>query len=239
VSSQVYTHHFESKDAFTTFSALKQVESNIIALKTMPQTDVKKLLAEDKELEGLDVPFRFGYGIDVNYTLKDGIWINKGEKRIWSLRVSSPGAYSLNFIFSELSLAPDAELYIFNPNGSVVYGPVTAKQNIEEGTFLTDLVKGDEVVIQLIEPSASKASSVLEISKVVHAYKNMYPSESELGLRAAVLSCYVDVACNTNWNIESNAVAVVLLSNGTSLCSGSLLNNTAQNYIPYFLSAYH
>ncbi|GAH60973.1 unnamed protein product, partial [marine sediment metagenome] len=38
---------------------------------------------------------------------------------------------------------------------------------------------------------------------------------------------------------ESNAVALVLLANGDSLCSGSLLNNTAQDFRAYFLTAFH
>jgi len=29
-------------------------------------------LEEDRYLEGLDMPFRFGHGFDVDYTIKDG-----------------------------------------------------------------------------------------------------------------------------------------------------------------------
>jgi hypothetical protein len=238
-SAQVYTHYSESKDALKSFPALKQVEAEKIALKKMPQVDVNKLLEEDRELEGLDIPFRFGNGFDVDYTLEDGTWSEEGKTRIWSMKFSSPGAYSLNFIFSELSLASGTELYVFNPDGSMVYGPVTAEQNISEGTFLTDLVMGDEVVIQLIEPGISEEKSNLKISGVVHAYKNMFPFENSIGLRAATLTCHNDVACFPAWELESNAVALVLLPSGTSFCSGSLLNNTAANYKPYFLSAFH
>ncbi len=52
-------------------------------------------------------------------------------------------------------------------------------------------------------------------------------------------SCEKDVACYPNWVNESNAVAMVLLSSGNALCSGSILNNTAQNYRAYFLTAFH
>jgi hypothetical protein len=54
--AQVYTHHFEAKNAFESFPALKQAEMKT-PLKTMPQFNVKKLLDEDRKLEGLDVPF--------------------------------------------------------------------------------------------------------------------------------------------------------------------------------------
>jgi Skp family chaperone for outer membrane proteins len=59
-SAQVQTQHFEAKNAFESFPALKQAEMKIAAPKTMPQFDAKQLLEEDLELEGLDVPFRFG-----------------------------------------------------------------------------------------------------------------------------------------------------------------------------------
>ncbi|GHV49335.1 hypothetical protein FACS1894181_07980 [Bacteroidia bacterium] len=54
-SAQVYTHYFENKDAFKSFPALKQMEANKLVLKKMPQVNVKKLLEEDKELEGLEL----------------------------------------------------------------------------------------------------------------------------------------------------------------------------------------
>ena len=54
----------------------------------------------------------------------------------------------------------------------MVYGPITEKQNIPKGYnfFLTDLIAGDEVVIQLSEPNISKETSKLKISKAIHAY---------------------------------------------------------------------
>ena len=58
-------------------------------------------------------------------------------------------------------------------------------------------------------------------------------------LRAAAYSCHNDIACHSGWIFESSGVALVLLASGTSYCSGSLLNNTMQNYKPYFLTAFH
>jgi V8-like Glu-specific endopeptidase len=242
-SAQVTTSFFEAKDGFKTYPKLKQLkaEPKSVVLKEMQKVNIRQLLEEDKEMELLDVPFRFGYGMDVSYATKDGDWSKADSNRIWSLRIISKGAYSLNFIFSELHLAPRAELYIYNPDGSVIYGPVTEEQDIKQKgqTFLTDLIAGDESIIQIIEPDTSTETSTLRISRVVHAYKNTFSSFNNTGLRAASLTCHNDVACYPAWDTQSNGVAVVLLSSGTSICSGSLLNNTAQNGIPYFLTAFH
>ncbi|RRD69574.1 T9SS C-terminal target domain-containing protein [Tannerella forsythia] len=52
-------------------------------------------------------------------------------------------------------------------------------------------------------------------------------------------SCNNNVACFPAWSKESDAVALVLLSNGTEWCSGSLLMTANQSFRPYFLSAFH
>jgi hypothetical protein len=148
LSAQVSSTFFESKDAFETFPTLKQKIIKAIPIKTMQQVNVAKLKGEDQSREGMgDVPFRFGYGFDVNYTLEDGTWEKQDSVNVWNLKITSPGAYSLNFIFEKLFLSEGAELYIFNPDGSMVYGPVTDAQNKSGETFLTDLVAGDEAVI--------------------------------------------------------------------------------------------
>jgi hypothetical protein len=240
MSSQVTSYYFENKDAFAEYPFLKDISKEEIPVKVMPSFDVNKLLQEDKGNEGLDIPFRFGYGFDVDYTLKDGVWEERDGKRIWSLRVLSHDAYSINFIFSKLALSPQAELYIYNPDGRMVYGAVTAEQNIPDGfdSFLTDIIAGDEVIICLIEPSGAKETSSLVISRVVHAYVNMFPSNDESS-QSVGLTCHNNVACYPNWETESKGVALILLSTGDAVCTGSLINNTSQNQTPLFLTAFH
>jgi hypothetical protein len=166
MKAQVLSTIFESKNALETYPALKQKITKSIPRKTMQQVNVAKLKEEDKLKEGMgDVPFRFGYGFDVNYTLEDGIWEQQDSVNVWSLKITSSGAYSLNFIFEQLFLAKGAQLYIFNSDESMVYGPVTEAQNESGETFLTDIVAGDEVVVQLIEPKTVEKRSFLKISK--------------------------------------------------------------------------
>ncbi|MDR0574311.1 MAG: hypothetical protein LBG96_09835 [Tannerella sp.] len=232
--AQVSTHIFESKDAFKMFPGLKQRESVTIPVKQMPPVKVDSLLKEDEANASQGVPFRFGYGMDVNYMMDDGIWEEQSSVRVWSMKVTSMGAYSINFIFSDMVLSSEAELYIYNPAGMAVYGPVTSAQNA--AVFLTDLVAGDEVVIQLTEPVDAKERSSLKVSRVVHGYVNMFPFSTDA---RAILTCYNDVACYPEWLQESDGVALVLLGNGNSLCTGSLLNNTSGSFKPYILTAFH
>ena len=235
VKAQIPTFYYEKKDAFYHYPSLRS--SQVIQTKTMPGFDIDKLLEEDKEKEGIVGPFRFGYVFEVNYSLKDGTWEELETVRIWRMKFVSPGAYSLNFVFNELYLTQDAQLYIFNTKGTMIYGPVIAKYNLSDEKFLTDLIAGDEVIIQLTEPKTGKEQSRLKISSVVHGYKNTFPFDIENSPKVASLTCHKDVTCST-WLKESDGVALILI-NPNSFCTGSLLNNTSQNYLPFVLTAFH
>jgi hypothetical protein len=81
--AQVTTTVFYEKDAFKAIPALKQSEAKDAALKKMQTVDIKKFLDEDAELEGaVGLPFRFGYGFDVDYGLEDGTWVKQKDKRV-------------------------------------------------------------------------------------------------------------------------------------------------------------
>jgi len=206
----------------------------------MPKFDINLLLEEEEAVKGMDVPYRFGKRFDVNYSLTDGKWTEVDSGRVWLMKVTSPAAYSINFIFNELSLTERAELYIYSTDGSMVYGPVTSMQNLKNGLFFTDLVKGESVVLYLFEPSKIKESSKLRISGIIHAFKDVYAGlfESGKGLNDSD-TCEKDVACYPAWGNESDAVARTIVGGGNYFCSGSLINNTAQDFKAYFLSAFH
>jgi hypothetical protein len=202
VSAQVNDRYFENKDAFKTFPQLVPANGSMV-VKTMPSFNIDSLLKDDRELEERGgYPFRFGYAFDVNYTLEDGKWITDGDRSVWSMRFHSKGAYSLNYAFSELALSPEAELYVFSSDGSMVYGPVTATQNTTDGWFYTIPVSGEDGIIQLIEPAFAKGRSRLTISQVIYGYKNVTPSlENPLAL-----TCHNNVCNYPAWTDYSDAV---------------------------------
>ena len=240
---QVATRFFTPQESLKrNKSLLSKSDLEKLVLRTMPTIDVGKLLEEDKDLEGLDVPLNTGYIFDVDYTLKDGLWNDINSKRVWSMRFHSKGAYYMNFTFSELNLSSGAELYISNIDGSMVYGPITAEQNVDKGVFITDLISGDDVVIQLVESGGTNDESILRINKVVHGYRDYYSyAGMSRNVNSDTWTCHNDVNCYPIWKNESNGVALVIIQrdNKQGFCTGSLLNNTALNKKSYFLSAFH
>jgi hypothetical protein len=83
----------------------------------MPEFDMNSLLKEDEMNKNLNIPFRFGKEFDVNITLDDGIWLKNDKESIWAMKITSNGAYSINFIFKNLFLPQGSELYIFATMG--------------------------------------------------------------------------------------------------------------------------
>lgn len=153
------------------------------------------------------------------------------------MEFNSKGAKSINFVLKNLNLVEGAELYAFNRDGTVVYGPVTHLDNTKESVFLTDLIQGEHVTLYIHEPDNGKENSTLLIKRVVHGYRGL--GEMTNGSPGASENCNNNIECFPAWDIHSDAVGLVLLSDGDEWCSGSLLMSADQSFRPYFLSAFH
>ena len=203
----------------------------------MPSFELTDCYLDECLDKDTDIPYQFGFAFDVEYTLDDGLWQDVEDGRVWTIKIVSSGALSLNFILDNFSLPQGGTLEIVNKECDVLYGPVFNDAIPSSGHFLTDLIKGDEAIFFLYEPKEYKGQSSLSIRRIIHGYKMCDFNESD-GLRTSS-SCNIDVACYPQYNKESKSVGRVLLSGGTSFCSGSLMMTTDMSFKPYFLTAFH
>jgi uncharacterized repeat protein (TIGR01451 family) len=204
---------------------------------TMPPVDVAALLAEDVEREAAGLPPRFAHPIDVQINPATvGTWTSFGnDTRRWRLRIVSPGAVSLNLGFSRYTMPPGGRLLVYTPDQRASIGPFTASDNDAHGQLWTSILPGDEIVLDLTIPAGAVPLLALNLASVNHGYV-------DLGRAIAPESgaCNVDVVCPEGdlWREEIRSVAVYSVG-GSSVCSGALINNTAQDLTPYFLTAHH
>ena len=82
-------------------SIIKELKKNV-PIFTTPSFDTQKLIEQDILDSEQNIPYRFGYNIstDINffdYAVCDTL--DNGDK-VFRLKISSPQAYSINFIFN-------------------------------------------------------------------------------------------------------------------------------------------
>ncbi|MDP6684659.1 MAG: T9SS C-terminal target domain-containing protein, partial [Candidatus Marinimicrobia bacterium] len=122
-------------------------------IESMEPIDIQALLEEDQEA-GKDVPFRFGYGIEVDFDLgSSGTWeeLENGD-RVWRLAIKSPNAYSINIVYDDFYLPDGGEFYVYSADKNYIIGAFTEGNNKEDGVFATQPVPGDHVILEYFEP---------------------------------------------------------------------------------------
>ncbi len=212
----------------------------------MPPFDEAAYRSEDSINDLFKIgPWRFGYKHQVSYTLENsGEWtVLPNGDRIWQLHIKSKDAISMNFIFQNLHIPDGASIYLVKPDYSGYLGAYTSINNNAEKILGTDLISGEEAIIEYYEPYAVTGQGTLMVTDIVHGYRDISLHENEImkGLNDSG-DCNRDVRCLTDpeplWVNESHSVAMIVVG-GNGSCTGTLVNNTAEDGTPYFLTADH
>ncbi len=208
-----------------------------IARLPLPKVDLfRELLADEKRASRGRVahyaavievdadPWRFG-----NWEAADN-----GRAR-WQLRIHSPGALSLSLAFTDFNLPQGAWLNITSLEGEVLAGPFTDADNEEHGQLWTPPLTTDEVLLSVELPMGVLDHLRLLLTRVHHGYAGFgQPSAAKSG------SCQRDLVCadNESWNRLGRSVGLISVE-GVRYCTGFLINNTAQDQKPLFVTAGH
>lgn len=215
------------------WSTLSQAQAETLAL---PAPDIQAALAADAAQPG-PRPYRFAVAVPVQITpATHGQWqtLSDGRQQ-WRLPVTSADAKTLNFAFTRFELPEGAQLSVSAPDGGDRQGPYS-RHHATAGQLWTPPVRGSAAVIELTLPVAAGAGLGLELTRVNYGFRGFDREETE----SKALPCNLDVPCpeGDDWRNEIRAVARILVT-GVFACSGTMLNNTAQDFRPYFLTANH
>jgi len=213
----------------------------------MPELNRAELAAEDAVVDQYkEAPWRFGVEHEVQLNPSNaGSWSQASGKAIWQLGITCPEGTSMSFLFTNYDLPKGAELFIWSADRAQFLGSYNHINNSESGVFPVGLLQSDQAVIELSVPAALKSSVVLELSQIIHGYRSLLRNDfsevdEERGPFGNSGACNINVNCpsGADWQIEKRSVALIV-SGGSSLCSGVMVNNTAQDGTPYFLTANH
>ena len=223
--------------------------SEAIDFMTMPSINLNQLQQEDMVVDQVkSAPYRFGVEFEVALNAQNsGHWtfLPSQDMAIWTLGISCPGARTMNFVFSKYKMIKGASLYIWTSNRDEFIGSFNEKNNSDAQVLGTTILHADQVVIELQVPMSRMHEVELELGQVVHGYRPVLLSHfdddmEQRGPYGTSGSCNNNVNCavGADWQVEKRAVAMIL-SGGSALCTGSLVNNTANDGTPYFLTANH
>ena len=208
--------------------------------------DAEAARAEDSLREANGLPPRFAIPEAAWVTPEaHGSWENLNDRFVmWRTRISSPGAMSLNLGFTAYELPKGSRLSIYPAD---VNGPddlrgvvtFTERDNEDHGELWTPVILADDIVVELVLPVSERHNYRLELTSINKGYRYFGENFAELAAEKSG-SCNVDVVCpeGDGWRAEINSVAVIS-TGGSTFCTGSMLNNTAEDETPYFLTAYH
>lgn len=196
-----------------------------------------ELAVEDAQRDEAGLPWRFAVPHAVQLTPeRDGRWDRlPGGARRWRLEVASPGALSLNLGFPIYWLPRGATLSLRPAAGE---GPAVVfddRDNADHGELWTPVVLGDALVVELLVPAEVAAEPLLELGFINSGYRFFGEAPAaKSGL------CNVDVVCPEGdaWRQEIASVGLISI-HGSFTCSGAMVNNTAFDGKPYFLTAHH
>ncbi|MDR0536636.1 MAG: trypsin-like peptidase domain-containing protein [Tannerellaceae bacterium] len=210
----------------------------------MPAFDLNRELERDMEdSDGLRGSYRFAYKFmadfdrtnsGISYTLPDGT-------TVWRLGIRSKGALSINLIFSEYELPEGAQLFIYDPEQRQILGAFNHLNNSKLRILPVAPIGGDELIVEYQEPLNVSFRGRLTIGEINHAYralKGIEPGGDKSSFHCMPSPiCYAD---SIDDGLEKASRSAVLLTiNGTTACTGVLVNNTAEDGKPYLMTASH
>lgn len=209
--------------------------------------DYELLKRQDDSTGMMGKPERAGILINTDIRILDtGNWVSTSEYGIssWSVNIKVKGATGLAFYFNEFRLASGDKLYLYSEDRRHLIGAFTEKNNKPHSLFSTEIVMGESVIIELVSSEVFSPDRKFRISDVMVSYK---PIEFSLLDGSRVLldadSCEVNIKCEegANWLDQANGIIRIMVRNNQVAywCTGSVMNNTAQDFRPLILTADH
>jgi len=250
-----YSSQAQKSQGGTPFSYTNTVQAkSSLQKEVLQKPDVNALAIVDAQNASKDIPYRVGLNLPVNYnTINSGTWqTTPNGGSLWRLRIEVKDALALGLYYHNFFIPSGGKVFIYNEAENHVIGSFTDANNFQDQIRATQMIEGDIITVEYYAPPGVVATPIIEIKEVVYFYRGVEDFiapivEEATGqniLANKAQSCEIDVACapeNAGKADQINAAVHYSFSTGggTAVCSGSMLNNTAQDCTPYIFSAWH
>lgn len=192
-----------------------------------------------------DIPYRFGVNVDVDFSSEtNGIWTESVEgDRVWRMAIESDDALSINFVMDVYQIPEGGQVFVYSPDKKQLLGSFTKENTSPINSLAVGFIFGSKLIIEYVEPLAVSGQGYIHINQVTHGYRSVMERvdrEAKAGPFGNSGECNINVNCPEGLPFVSQKKSVALIvNNGNSVCTGALVNNTAEDATPYFLTANH
>jgi len=205
--------------------------------------NLQDLAQEDLLRDKQGVLYRIGVAIPTHLSPQNaGLWTsNPDGSRTWQIIISAPGAEAISYLFEQFVLHGGSSLRIQNLYGQDVH-PLLTSADVEVHQMQNAALCGGTTHLLTLTEPAYTTPSELYLDRIMYNYRSTgYGGAEKINESDP---CEVNVNCSPvgdPWQDEKRGVARIYVVEGNQAgwCSGSLVNNTAQDCKPYFLTALH
>jgi len=206
--------------------------------------DLKSLreIETEREAQGLIRNFAIPSDVDLSPADVGEITYHDDGFVSWSLRIQSKNAKNINLGFVWDNVPESTFVLLLDGNGEPADEPMLADLNNPNGEIYTAIVEGSamEVYAEVDADDWQAFLNSFRIKRISLGFLDFGEALDFGGNTLRSNACHTDVVCPEGdpWPSQISSVGAYTL-NGFGTCSGSLVNNTAEDGIPYFLSANH
>lgn len=228
---------------FSTFLERSNFPESEITSLNLLAVDIQSELKEDINKENKRIASAINLDIDL---LSEGYFLaEKNETLIYGILLKDENLKGLSVGMRNLNLSKNAKVFIRDlaEQRTDSVWPLRESGN----NILSRLYSGSEIYIEIHIPANEIRLSRVVLNKVFQLFDKSYadnPLTKSINTGFGSSStCQVNAACgvaNPYPNTKKSVVRIMMvLEEGLGFCSGSLMNNTADDRTPYILTAFH
>jgi len=204
----------------------------------MPAFNLDSVLREDAAgKDNMRSSYKFAHKFYTNIDISDAArTVLPDGTTVKQVGIRSSGAFSINLLLRDFEIPPGGKLFVYSADHSYVVGSFDYRNNSPEKVLPIQPVAGESVIVEYSEPPDAPFVGRFIIAEVNHDYRDFFKVEPVNDTSAH--NCMPDAICS-DANREAIRSTVLLMIDGTTGCSGSLINNSLDDGRPYLLTANH
>ncbi len=184
--------------------------------------------------------------VSVDYTMENsGYWTTlPGGERIWRLHLKAEDAVATMLYYKDFYIPEGGKLFIYSADKSQLLGAYTHHTHPSGGLFSTEFIGGEELILEYVASETSEETPRIYINEIGYGYNTAaLRAFCNMTTRSTSGTCMVNVNCEEGgaWQNEKKGVCHTIQKIGgkSYICTASLMNNTAEDFKPLILTAYH